>query len=171
VGFVFQMHHLLPEFTAEENVVMPAMLAGALRDPARRRARELLRQVGLEKRMSHRPGELSGGEQQRVAIARAIMNEPKLVLADEPTGDLDGATARGIHELFRKLNREQGQTVIVVTHNPELGKVADKIITLQDGLISAKEVNARAVPDLPSGGGECLPDRDDQRQTDRDAHM
>jgi len=157
VGFVFQMHHLLPEFTAEENVMMPAMINGVRRDQARQRAQLLLSQVGLEKRFCHRPGELSGGEQQRVAIARALMNQPKLLLADEPTGDLDGSTAREIHQLFQQLNREQGQTVIVVTHNPELGKIADRIITLQDGLIVGEEGgNRNAVSDLPPGRSERL---------------
>ncbi|MCD4812516.1 ABC transporter ATP-binding protein [bacterium] len=135
IGFVFQMHHLLPEFTAEENVMMPARIAGVGVSAALSRARELLREVGLGERLNHRPGELSGGEQQRVAIARALMNQPKLLLADEPTGDLDGPTAREIHHLFRQINEQQGQTVIMVTHNPELGALAGRTITIEDGRI------------------------------------
>ncbi|MBN1595369.1 ABC transporter ATP-binding protein [candidate division FCPU426 bacterium] len=154
VGFVFQMHHLLPEFTAEENVMMPALIAGAARGPAAERGRLLLQQVGLAKRSQHRPGELSGGEQQRVAIARALMNEPEILLADEPTGDLDGKTAGDIHALFRELNRMYKQTIVVVTHNPELGKSADRIITLEDGLIvSEEEADGHAMPAMPSGRG------------------
>lgn len=135
IGFVFQMHHLLPEFTAEENVMMPARIAGTAVGEALPRARQLLDEVGLEARAKHRPGELSGGEQQRVAIARAMMNQPKLLLADEPTGDLDGPTAREIHHLFKELNRKQGQTVIVVTHNPDLGALTNRTITIEDGRI------------------------------------
>jgi lipoprotein-releasing system ATP-binding protein len=135
VGFVFQLHYLLPEFNAEENVMLPALIAGQTRGEALGRAREWLARVGLEHRRTHRPGELSGGEQQRVAIARALVNRPALLLADEPTGDLDLATAQGIHELFLTLNREEGQTVIVVTHNPVLAGMADRIVTLQDGQV------------------------------------
>ena len=159
VGFVFQMHHLLPEFTAEENVMLPAMIQGAVRRLACERARSLLAEVGLEKRFKHRPGELSGGEQQRVAIARALMNEPRLLLADEPTGDLDGTTAKGIHELFQRFNETHGQTIIIVTHNPELGRIANRVITIEDGLIvGEKGVAKDAVSDLPSGGSERISD-------------
>ncbi len=135
VGFVFQMHHLLPEFSAMENVAMPGRIAGQSRASANQRARDLLKQVGLEGRWKHRPGELSGGEQQRVAIARALFNQPGLLLADEPTGDLDGTTAREIFQLLMKFNRERGQTLVVVSHNPELAREADRVITLQDGRI------------------------------------
>ncbi len=135
VGFVFQMHHLLPEFSAMENVAMPGRIAGQSRASANQRARDLLKQVGLEGRWKHRPGELSGGEQQRVAIARALFNQPGLLLADEPTGDLDGTTAREIFQLLMKFNRERGQTLVVVSHNPELASQADRVITLQDGRI------------------------------------
>ena len=120
IGFVFQFHHLLPEFTALENVVMPARIQRAPLGPAERRAKELLAEVGLAHRIEHRPGELSGGEQQRVALARALMNEPRVLLADEPTGNLDEATGAGIHEIVERLNRERGITAIVVTHNPRL---------------------------------------------------
>lgn len=122
IGFVFQFHHLLPEFTALENVTMPGRVG---RLPAREvdeRARELLNEVGLGHRMDHRPGELSGGEQQRVALARALMNNPKVLLADEPTGNLDEATGEGIHEIIEKLNRDRGISAIVVTHNPRLAE-------------------------------------------------
>ncbi len=135
VGFIFQMHHLLPEFSAMENVAMPGLIAGQSRLSANQRARELLRQVGLEERWKHRPGELSGGEQQRVAIARALFNQPGLLLADEPTGDLDGTTAREIFQLLMKFNKERGQTLVMVSHNPELASLADRVITLQDGKI------------------------------------
>jgi lipoprotein-releasing system ATP-binding protein len=135
VGFVFQMHYLLQDFSALENVALPARVRGEAKAPALARARELLDQVGLADRAEHRPGELSGGEQQRVAIARALMNRPTLVLADEPTGDLDHATAEGIHELLLRLRREQGQTLLVVTHNPELSRLADRIVRLSDGKV------------------------------------
>ena len=120
IGFVFQFHHLLPEFTALENVVMPSRIQRAPLAPAVRRAKELLAEVGLAHRIEHRPGELSGGEQQRVALARALMNEPRVLLADEPTGNLDETTGAGIHEIIERLNRERGITAIVVTHNPRL---------------------------------------------------
>jgi lipoprotein-releasing system ATP-binding protein len=135
VGFIFQLHHLMPEFSAWENVALPALIAGAGHAQALARARELLDQVGLAERGTHRPGELSGGEQQRVAIARALINSPALLLADEPTGDLDAATAEGIHAVLQRLNREQGQTLVIVTHNPELSRLANRIITLRDGQI------------------------------------
>jgi lipoprotein-releasing system ATP-binding protein len=135
IGFVFQMHHLLPEFSAWENVALPALAAGETRARARGRALDLLGRVGLSERAEHRPGELSGGEQQRVAIARALSNRPSVLLADEPTGDLDQATAEGIHELLAGLRRDQGLTLVVVTHNPDLSRLADRIITLRDGKV------------------------------------
>lgn len=143
VGFVFQLHYLLPEFNAEENVMLPALIAGQARGQARKQATEWLKRVGLEHRRTHRPGELSGGEQQRVAIARALVNQPALLLADEPTGDLDQATAHGIHELFKTLNRQEGQTVVVVTHNPVLAGMADRVVTLQDGRVAADHKNGK----------------------------
>jgi lipoprotein-releasing system ATP-binding protein len=122
IGFVFQFHHLLPEFTALENVMMPGRIARRSFDEVRSRALVLLGDVGLAHRVEHRPGELSGGEQQRVALARALMNEPKILLADEPTGNLDENTGRGIHEIIERLNRERGITAVVVTHNPRLAE-------------------------------------------------
>jgi lipoprotein-releasing system ATP-binding protein len=120
IGFVFQFHHLLPEFTALENTIMPARVARTPLAVAEKRAKEILADVGLADRIDHRPGELSGGQQQRVALARALMNEPRVLLADEPTGNLDEETGAEIHEMIEKLNRERGITAIIVTHNPRL---------------------------------------------------
>jgi lipoprotein-releasing system ATP-binding protein len=133
VGFVFQFHHLLPEFSALENVAMPALISGkALRGETEERARGLLQQFGLGERLQHRPSQLSGGEQQRVAIARALMNRPGLVLADEPTGNLDGPTAERLHLEIRRLANE-GQAFVVVTHNPALAALADRTLHLERG--------------------------------------
>jgi len=133
VGFVFQFHHLLPEFTATENVMMPALIAGWSMGKARERARDLLARVGLEARHDHAPGELSGGEQQRVALARALCLSPSLVLADEPTGNLDPRTASDIHELLVQLNEEMGTTLLVATHNMALAKMLPRTLSLVDG--------------------------------------
>ncbi len=133
IGFVFQFHHLLPDFTALENVMMPALIAGDGHDRAASRARAILSQVGLEERLEHKPGELSGGEQQRVAIARAVVLEPQAVLADEPTGNLDPATSDGVHALLEDLNRRLGITLIVVTHNDRLAALADRCLRLEGG--------------------------------------
>jgi lipoprotein-releasing system ATP-binding protein len=137
VGFIFQFHHLLPDFTALENVMMPALIAGAGWDEARRRAGELLRRVGLTDRVDHRPGELSGGEQQRVAVARALIQEPRVVLADEPTGNLDPATAEGVQDLLIELNRERRLTLVVVTHSVTLASAMDRTLRLAGGRIAA----------------------------------
>ena len=120
IGFVFQFHHLLPEFTALENVTMPALIKRQPQNDSHKKACDLLESVGLSHRLHHRPGELSGGEQQRVALARALINDPRILLADEPTGNLDEATGEGIHETIEKLNAEMGITVVMVTHNPRL---------------------------------------------------
>ncbi len=133
VGFVFQSHHLLPEFTALENVMMPALIRRTPRDPARRRAAEVLGLVGLADRAGHRPGELSGGEQQRVAIARALCLSPRLLLADEPTGNLDPQTAEGIHQLLVELNAHTGVTAVVVTHNERLAGALPRRLRLDQG--------------------------------------
>ena len=133
IGFVFQAHHLLPEFSAEENVMIPALIRGDASDKARRHARELLEMMKLDDRLSHKPAALSGGEQQRVAVARALMNSPMVVLADEPSGNLDSQHARELHELFFTLRKELGQTFVIVTHNEELADMADRKITIVDG--------------------------------------
>ena len=135
VGFIFQFHHLLPEFTALENVAMPGLIQGLSLEAARPRVLELLRQLGLEARADHRPSALSGGEQQRVAVARALMNRPGLVLADEPTGNLDTKTAEALHDEILRLSRTTGQTFVVVTHNPALAAIADRVLRIENGLI------------------------------------
>jgi len=135
IGFVFQSHYLLPEFTASENVAMPALILRQDKKQAMKRARTLLERVGLEHRSEHRPGELSGGESQRVALARALMLEPALLLADEPTGNLDPATGEGIHTLLREVNRDLGVTAIVVTHNEALARSMPRQLRLQDGQV------------------------------------
>lgn len=135
IGFVFQFHHLLPEFTAEENVALPALIAGKSKNDALKRAKELLDFLKLSDRLTHKPSQLSGGEQQRVAVARALANNPKLILADEPSGNLDTENARQLHQLFFDLRDQFHQTFVVVTHNPELAKMADRTIEIKDGKI------------------------------------
>jgi lipoprotein-releasing system ATP-binding protein len=136
VGFVFQSHHLLPEFTALENVMMPGLVRRLSRGEARRRAEESLGRVGLSERLGHRPGELSGGEQQRVALARALVLQPRLLLADEPTGNLDPQTAEGIHALLQELNRDLGITGVVVTHNEMLAVTLGRRVRLVAGRLA-----------------------------------
>lgn len=133
IGFVFQAHHLLPEFSAVENVMIPALIRGEKQDEARRRAMELLDHLGLANRSEHKPSAMSGGECQRVAVVRALMNNPMVVLADEPSGNLDSQHARQLHELFFTLRQEMGQTFVIVTHNEELAAMADRKITIVDG--------------------------------------
>lgn len=135
IGFIFQFHHLLPEFTAVENVALPALIAGLSHAEAFQRAKELLDFLKLGERLTHKPSQLSGGEQQRVAVARALANNPKLVLADEPSGNLDTENARSLHQLFLDLRDEFGQTFVVVTHNTDLAKLADQTIEMKDGKI------------------------------------
>jgi lipoprotein-releasing system ATP-binding protein len=133
IGFVFQFHHLLPEFTALENTFLPALIQDRPEAEARQEAAQLLADVGLGGRLHHKPGELSGGEQQRVAVARALMQRPDLVLADEPTGNLDTHTGEALFELLRKLNKTRGTTFVIVTHNDKLSAQADRIVRMEDG--------------------------------------
>ncbi|MCE9539193.1 MAG: ABC transporter ATP-binding protein [Bacteroidetes bacterium] len=135
IGFVFQFHHLLPEFTAIENVCIPAFIAGTSESVAEEKAKELLTFLGLAERMNHKPNELSGGEQQRVAVARALINNPAVVLADEPSGNLDSATAKELHQLFFTLRKKFNQTFVIVTHNEELANMADRKLVMRDGNI------------------------------------
>lgn len=135
IGFVFQFHHLLPEFTAVENVAMPLWIAGQSRQKGLQEAKEMLHMVGLAARVDNKPGALSGGEQQRVAIARALINKPLIVMADEPTGNLDSTNAESIHQLFIDLRRQLGQTFILVTHNKELASLTDRNLEMLDGRI------------------------------------
>ena len=135
IGFIFQFHQLLPEFSAIENVCMPAMIKGASLKDSKVRASELLSQMGLNDRMEHKPSELSGGEQQRVAVARALMNNPAVILADEPSGNLDSMNRRELHQLFFKLRDLYGQTFVIVTHDNELAEMADRRIVMRDGMI------------------------------------
>ena len=135
IGFVFQFHHLLPEFTALENVCMPAYINKVARKEAEARAKDLLQFLGLEDRLTHKPRELSGGEQQRVAVARALVNQPAVILADEPSGNLDSANAKELHELFFTLRDKYRQTFVIVTHNEVLADMADRKLTIEDGVI------------------------------------
>jgi lipoprotein-releasing system ATP-binding protein len=142
IGFVFQFHHLLPEFTALENVCIPGWLAGRKKTEVKERAKELLTMLGLSARLENKPNELSGGEQQRVAVARALINNPDIVFADEPTGNLDSANAKELHQLFLDLRKKFNQTFLIVTHNEELAALSDRILHMKDGKI---------VPPAPKG--------------------
>ncbi len=135
IGFVFQFHHLLPEFTALENVCIPGWIAGKKKKEVLERANELLKILGLENRGEHKPNELSGGEQQRVAVARALVNNPSIIMADEPTGNLDSANAKELHNLFIDLREKFQQTFLIVTHNEELAQMSDRILHMKDGKI------------------------------------
>jgi lipoprotein-releasing system ATP-binding protein len=135
IGFVFQFHHLLPEFTALENVCIPGWVAGNKRKPTEERAKELLATLGLSARLDNKPSQLSGGEQQRVAVARALINNPSIIMADEPTGNLDSANAKELHQLFIDLRNQYRQTFLIVTHNEELAKLSDRILQMKDGLM------------------------------------
>jgi lipoprotein-releasing system ATP-binding protein len=135
LGFIFQFHQLLPEFTALENVCLPAFIKGIAKTKAEKKAKELLAFLGLSDRVAHKPNELSGGEQQRVAVARALINNPKVIFADEPSGNLDSESAENLHKLFFKLRDEFGQTFVIVTHNTALANMADRKLTMVDGTI------------------------------------
>ncbi len=135
IGFVFQFHHLLPEFTAWENVSIPGWLAGRKKAEVKEKAEELLKMLGLSHRMGNKPNEMSGGEQQRVAVARALINNPDIVFADEPTGNLDSANAKELHQLFFDLRDKFNQTFLIVTHNEELAKLSDRVLYMKDGKI------------------------------------
>lgn len=137
IGFVFQFHHLLPEFTAIENICIPAYIAGVLKKEANEKAMQLLDYLKLTERKNHKPSMLSGGEQQRIAVARALINNPSVILADEPSGNLDSLNAKELHELFFNLREQTGQTFVIVTHNPDLAKMADRTLTIKDGKIES----------------------------------
>ena len=134
LGFVFQFHHLLPEFTAIENVMIPAFIAGRSKKEAEAAAKSLLAELGLAERLDHKPSELSGGEQQRVAIARALINNPAVLFADEPSGNLDSKTQDELHNLFFELRDKHGQTIVIVTHDPDLARMCDRSLVMRDGL-------------------------------------
>ena len=140
IGFVFQFHHLLPEFTALENVMIPAFIAGRSRKEAQKAAVALLEDLGLKDRLSHKPSQLSGGEQQRVAIARALINNPAVLFADEPSGNLDSKTKEELHRLFFDLRDKYGQTIVIVTHDPDLAAMCDRSLFMVDGLFVSDEV-------------------------------
>jgi lipoprotein-releasing system ATP-binding protein len=135
IGFVFQFHHLLPEFTALENICIPAYISGTSKKEATEKAMQLLEYMNLINRKDHKPSMLSGGEQQRIAVARALINNPAVILADEPSGNLDSQSAKDLHQLFFDLRDKTGQTFVIVTHNPQLAEMADKTFTMKDGLI------------------------------------
>lgn len=140
IGFVFQFHHLLPEFTSLENVMIPALINGASESDAKKRAAELLDTLGLAERATHKPSELSGGEQQRVAIARALMNKPAVLFADEPSGNLDSVTKAELNQLFFRLRDELGQTIVIVTHDPDLAKMCDRSLFMRDGVFINEQI-------------------------------
>jgi lipoprotein-releasing system ATP-binding protein len=150
IGFVFQFHHLLPDFSALENVMLPQLVAGASREAAARRARDLLEDVGLGKRLHHAPGELSGGEQQRVAVSRALANRPAVVLADEPSGNLDAAASGALHDLLERLRREHGVAFLIATHDLDLAARADRVSEIVGGRLQTSSLSRPAAAGVPS---------------------
>ena len=146
IGFIFQFHHLLPEFSALENVMMPALIAGESVTNAKQKAIVLCEKVGMSHRHDHRPAELSGGEQQRIAIARALMNEPSIIIADEPTGNLDSANTRSVLELIKNIRQERSLTLLIATHSMDVATMAERIITLRDGVISSEVTTTNTIP-------------------------
>jgi lipoprotein-releasing system ATP-binding protein len=165
IGFVFQFHHLLPEFDAMENVMMPGLILGSNRDEIRKRAAALLEEVGLKDRGTHRPGELSGGEQQRVAIARALLLDPRIILADEPTGNLDSGTSDTIHDLFFQINKDHGTTIVVVTHNSAFAKRMPRVVHMKDGKVLRDE-RAGSRPDDRGSLSEPPPENQPENPAD-----
>jgi len=150
IGFVFQFHHLLPEFTALENVCIPGWLAGRKKDEVKKEALLLLKMLGLDHRIDNKPNQLSGGEQQRVAVCRALINNPDIVFADEPTGNLDSANAQELHDLFFRLRKEFNQTFLIVTHNEELAQLSDRVLYMRDGKIVDKSEIGSQKPEVGS---------------------
>lgn len=157
VGFVFQFHHLLPEFDALENVMLPGLIQGKKRKDLVDRAMGLLKEVGVAHRATHRPGEMSGGEQQRVAVARALVLEPKLLLADEPTGNLDSGTGNAVHELFFEINRQHSTTIVVVTHNPAFAESMPRVVRMKDGTVELDDVGSAVPPRVRAASLEAAP--------------
>ena len=145
IGFIFQFHQLLPEFTALENVCIPAFIAKKSKKETEQKAAQLLGYLGLKERMTHKPNELSGGEQQRVAVARALINDPAVIFADEPSGNLDSKSSENLHNLFLKLREEMGQTFVIVTHNKKLAEMSDRTLRMQDGKIVEEIINTNTV--------------------------
>jgi lipoprotein-releasing system ATP-binding protein len=169
IGFVFQFHHLLPEFNALENVMMPGLIQGKSRREMEAPATRLLEEVGLAHRVTHRPGELSGGEQQRVALARALVLSPKLLLADEPTGNLDSATSIAMHDLFFAVNKKHGTTIVVVTHNPTFAASMPRMVTVVDGKVEKDEWRAATDGKKESVASTSQADAKNEDEDDDDA--
>jgi lipoprotein-releasing system ATP-binding protein len=169
IGFVFQFHHLLPEFNALENIMLPGMIQGRSKKEMEKRAKALLEEVGLAQRATHRPGELSGGEQQRVAIARALALDPKLVLADEPTGNLDSATSDAIHDLFFQINKEHNTTIVVVTHNLKFAESMPRVVRMMDGKVVKDDAGQRHASHPSLSGAEKALENDDDDEPEKDA--